>query len=336
MLWDTSKLMDNMEKDTAPTSAAWISAMRPRTLPLALASIGMGSFLAAANGQFQLGVALLCALTTILLQILSNLANDYGDSEHGADSVQRVGPQRAVQSGNISRRAMLGAMAATALLATISGLALLWMAFTVANTGVNAAANAVANSAIQWRTILLFVLLGAIAIWAAIQYTAGKNPYGYAGFGDLSVLLFFGWLGVLGTYFLQANALPLSLFWPATSCGLLAVAVLNINNIRDIESDRIAGKYSIPVRLGRTRAIVYHWGLLLCAMLAAFFYVWPRFRTGASVWTLLFFVIIIPLLFYNGLVVTRTASARLDPYLKQMALISLLFMLLFGIGQLIG
>lgn len=298
--------------------------MRPRTLPLALASIGMGSFLAAATGQFRLDIAMLCALTTILLQILSNLANDYGDTQHGADSLERVGPQRAVQSGRISQRAMLVAMAITGLLASISGLMLLWRAFRT-NAG---------NT--QWLAILLFVLLGAVAIWAAIQYTAGQNPYGYAGFGDLSVLLFFGWLGVLGTYFLQANVLPWSLFLPATSLGLLAVAVLNINNMRDIESDRAAGKYSIPVRLGRARANLYHWGLLICAMVTAFLYVWPRFQAGASLWTLSFFVIIIPLLFYNGLVVTRTPAERLDPHLKQMALISLIFMVLFGLGQVIG
>lgn len=298
--------------------------MRPRTLLLALASIGMGTFLAAAADQFRLGIALLCALTTILLQILSNLANDYGDTQHGADSTERMGPQRAVQSGRISQRAMLAAMAVAALLATASGITLLWIAFTAA------AGNP------QWSIILLFALLGAVAIWAAIQYTAGKNPYGYAGFGDLSVLLFFGWVGVMGTYFLQANALPLNLFLPATASGLLAVAVLNINNIRDIESDRRAGKYSIPVRLGRIRAIGYHWSLLLGAMLAAFFYVWPQFRADASLWPLAFFIIIIPLIFYNGLVVTRTPSEQLDPYLKQMVLISLLFMLLFGTGQLIG
>lgn len=297
--------------------------MRPRTLPLALASIGMGTFLAAAHGKFQLHIALLCALTTVLLQILSNLANDFGDSDNGADSAERVGPQRAVQSGQISRRAMLVAMGIAALLAMVSGIFLLWAALTSA------------EGAIQWGTIALFALLGAAAIWAAVKYTAGDNPYGYAGFGDLSVLIFFGWLGVLGTYFLQANSLPLALFLPATSCGLLAVAVLNINNIRDIESDRAAGKFSIPVRLGRPRAIAYHWALLIGSMLVAFLYIWPTLAAGGGFWVLLF-IVVLPLLLYNGLVVMRTPSEQLDPYLKQMALISLLFMLTFGIGQLIG
>lgn len=309
--------------ESPPMLSAWLSAMRPRTLPLALASIGMGAFLAAANGKFHLGISALCALTTVLLQILSNLANDFGDSDNGADSSARVGPQRAVQSGKISRRAMLIAMAIAALLAAISGITLLWVAL----------ASAIDN--IQWLTIALFLLLGAVAIWAAIKYTAGSNPYGYAGFGDLSVLLFFGWLGVLGAYFLQARSLPLNLFLPATSCGLLAVAVLNINNIRDIESDRMAGKQSIPVRLGRTLAVWYHWGLLVGSMVTAMLYVWPRLQSGASLWTLLF-ALVIPLLFYNGVVVMRTPSEQLDPYLKQMALLALLFMVTFGIGQLIG
>ena len=316
---------DQMQSDQTQSSilSAWVSAMRPRTLPLALSSIGMGTFLAADHGAINLSIALLCAVTTTLLQILSNLANDFGDSENGADSDQRVGPQRAVQSGQISRRAMLVAMAMTGLLAILSGITLLWQALSSA------------SGSIPWSTLLLFLLLGAVAIWAAVKYTAGSNPYGYAGFGDLAVLIFFGWLGVLGTYFLQANTLPFSLFWPATSCGLLAVAVLNINNIRDIDSDRAAGKYSIPVRLGRPRAVAYHWVLLIGAMIASFLYSWSLFRAGGSGWTFLF-LIVIPLLIYNGLAVWRTPSDRLDPYLKQMALTSLLFVLTFGIGQLIG
>lgn len=154
----------------------WISAFRPRTLPLALASILTGAFLAAAAGQFNGPVVALAALTTILLQVLSNLANDYGDSQNGADSVHRQGPQRAVQSGAITPAQMKRGMWICGLLALASGLALLWVALGAAGLGL----------------FLAFLALGLAAIWAAVNYTAGKNPYGYAGLGDISVFLFFG------------------------------------------------------------------------------------------------------------------------------------------------
>ena len=297
------------------TLQTWIIAMRPRTLPLALSCIAMGGFLAAAHGRFSAPITFLCAFTTLLLQILSNLANDYGDSVHGADSAERAGPMRAVQSGHISQRAMRYAIMATALLAVVSGLILIWLTL-----GVERLLLAVA-----------FGLLGGAAIWASITYTAGHHPYGYVGLGDLSVLIFFGWLGVLGTYFLQAQRLPLLVWLPATSCGLFAVAVLNINNVRDIESDRNAGKRSIPVRIGRAKAARYHWALLGAGLLCAIIYVWLTYH---SPWQFLF-VLTLPLLVRSGQAVQSTPSPELDPALKRMALTSLLFVLLFGIGQLL-
>ena len=235
----------------------WITAMRPRTLPLAIASIVLGSALAAVWQPFSWSVAVFSVLTAVLLQILSNLANDYGDSQHGADHAQREGPPRAVQSGAISGKTMLTAMAIMAILSVISGLILLWFAF---------------GSEAQ-DLFLIFVLIGAMAILAAVAYTAGFRPYGYAGLGDLSVLLFFGWVGVMGTYFLHSHRFDWEILLPATSSGLLAVAVLNVNNIRDLESDRLAGKQTIPVRIGLQRARIYHWTLLFAAILAATLYV---------------------------------------------------------------
>ena len=295
---------------------AWISAARPRTLPLALASIGMGSFLAASVGAFSLRVFLLCACTTIFLQVLSNLANDYGDSVHGADSQERQGPKRAVQSGVIPARQMRTAMIVFALLSLFTGIWLLYEALKDASA----------------RTIGLFFGLGLCAIAAAVTYTAGKRPYGYAGLGDISVLLFFGLLGVLGTFYLHTKAFDPVLVLPALSCGLFATAVLNVNNIRDIESDRKAGKKSIPVRLGREAAVRYHWLLLGAGLLCAVGYV---ALTYASPWQLLFLATL-PLLGRNALAVHRNrTAAALDPYLKQMALTTLLFVLTFGLGQLI-
>lgn len=294
--------------------SVWVHAMRPRTLPLAIASILMGSALAASRPPFSWAVTLMAILTAVLLQILSNLANDYGDWQHGADSAQREGPQRAVQSGAISSRKMLAAIITSAILAAISGLALLWVAF----------------GAQSQQLIFLFVLLGAAAILAAIGYTAGFKPYGYAGLGDLSVLVFFGWVAVMGTYFLQTQRLDWDILLPATSCGLLAVAVLNINNIRDLRSDDLAGKNTIPVRLGPHAARIYHWILLGGAVGLAAAYVILSFY---SPWQFLF-LLSVPLLIRNGVLVWRTTSPLLlNPLLKQLSISTLLFVLLFSVGQ---
>jgi 1,4-dihydroxy-2-naphthoate octaprenyltransferase len=295
---------------------AWLSAIRLRTLPLALASIGMGSFLAAALGLFSLKIFILCSLTTILLQVLSNIANDYGDSVHGADSAEREGPKRAVQSGQISAKQMLWAIIILAVLSFGTGLYLLYEALHDASR----------------QTILFFLGLGILSIMAAITYTAGKKPYGYIGLGDISVFIFFGWVGVLGTFYLHTKGFYWPNLLPATSCGLFAVAVLNINNIRDIESDRKAGKRSIPVRLGKQKAVLYHWVLLALGVAAAIWYV---LLTYTSVFQFLF-LLIVPLLWKNARGVWQKHKAsELDPYLKQMALTTLFFILTFGIGQLV-
>ncbi|OGX84525.1 1,4-dihydroxy-2-naphthoate polyprenyltransferase [Hymenobacter glacialis] len=295
----------------------WISAFRPRTLPLALASILTGAFLAAANSQFNGPVVALAALTTILLQILSNLANDYGDSQNGADSVHREGPQRAVQSGAISPTQMKSGMWICGLLALGSGLALLWVALGAAGLGL----------------FLAFLALGLAAIWAAVNYTAGAKPYGYAGLGDLSVFLFFGLVGVCGTYFLQARALPLQILLPAAALGCFATAVLNVNNIRDIKSDVLAGKITIPVRLGPVHARRYHWLLLLLGLGCATVFVALTYR---SPWQWLF-ALATPLFAFNAVQVwQRQDSMQIDPLLKQMALSTLVFTVLFGVGQVVG
>ncbi len=275
----------------------------------------MGGFLASRAGAFRWDIFFLCALTTICLQILSNLANDYGDFVHGADSISRKGPARVVQSGLIRPEQMRQAIVIFVLLSLISGIVLLFVSFGV-----------------QWRAILFFFLLGLLSIGAAVMYTLGRKPYGYLGLGDVSVLIFFGLIGVMGSYYLFTKDLSWAELLPALSMGLLSVAVLNVNNIRDIESDKLAGKYSIPVRLGRLRAIVYHWTLLALAIVFAVIYTLVRFQ---SPWQLLF-LLAIPLFTYNGQAVSRLPSERLDPYLRQMAMSALLFALLFGAGLMIA
>lgn len=293
----------------------WIEAFRLRTLPLALASIGMGSFLAAADEGFRWEVLTLAALTTIFLQVLSNLANDYGDSQNGADSVDRQGPQRAVQSGAITPKSMLKGIIILAILSLISGLTLLYVA--------------VGLSTLFW----LFLGFGILSIIAAVTYTAGSRPYGYVGLGDASVFIFFGWLGVMGTYFLHTLSLDWSILLPATTCSCFAVAVLNINNIRDIQSDEKAGKITIPVRLGRDKAVIYHWTLLLIGIACATIYIVMEFE---HLWAFAF-VLVLPLLLKNGQAVAqKTNPKELDPYLKQMALTTLLFVIVFGVGLLLG
>lgn len=295
-------------------TAVWLAAARPRTLTLALATIALGGFLAAADGQFRPLIFLLTLLTAVLLQILSNLANDYGDSHHGADSATRAGPRRAVQSGAISAETMRRAMVVTAGLALVTGLALVWLAF-----GAGAL-----------PLLALFLALGAAAVWAALAYTTGERPYGYAGLGDLFVLVFFGWVGVAGTYVVLAGSLATAVLLPATAAGLFAVAVLNVNNIRDIDSDRAAGKRSIPVRLGPHRARLYHAALIIGGLLASTLYV---LLNGATAWQWLYLLAAPLLLNHLRQVWPATTAAELDPLLKQMSVAALAFAVLFGLGQ---
>jgi 1,4-dihydroxy-2-naphthoate polyprenyltransferase len=298
-----------------PTTSAWLHAFRLRTLPLALSSIGMGGFLADSFGLFRLDVFLWCVSTTVLLQLLSNLANDYGDFKNGADFSGRIGPTRAVQSGAIRPESMKSAIILFTILAFLSGIALLYTSKCLES--INAFG--------------FFLILGILAIVASIKYTAGKNPYGYAGLGDISVLLFFGWVGVLGSFYLQTGYIKASLILPATSCGLLATAVLNVNNIRDITSDTEAGKRTIPMRIGKENAVLYHISLLSIALFSTVAYTLLTYKSAEQ----FLFLVSVPF-FISNIVKVKTVDAKnLDPYLKQMALATLLFVVSFGTGLLL-
>ena len=290
---------------------AWLHAIRLRTLPLALASIFMASFIAVHHGVFRWAVFLLAVLTTTLLQILSNLANDYGDSVHGADSIERQGPARAVQSGVISKEEMKKAMILFAVLSFVSGIALLYVALT------------------DLIVFLSFVGLGLTAIVAAITYTSGSNPYGYAGLGDISVFLFFGLVGVLGTYFLYSLEFSAMLILPAMSLGFFSTAVLNINNIRDIDSDTKAGKKSIPVRIGREAAVRYNWFLIIAGNVCLIV-----FAGYQQLWGGLLALLVAPVMISiaKGVSDPHKTAAQIDPYLKKMAISTLLWVLVFGAG----
>lgn len=290
---------------------AWITAARLRTLPLALSAIGMGGVLAYMYGAFDPVVFVLCILTTLGLQVLSNFANDYGDFVNGVDHAARKGPVRMVQSGTISVVAMKRAVYVSGLVALVSGLALLFTAFKVLNV-----------------SFMLFLLLGISSIGAAVKYTVGKTPYGYAGFGDAFVFVFFGLVGVLGTFFLQTGWFKWSLIYPALTMGFFSVGVLNINNIRDIESDIQAGKKSIPVRMGTVSAKVYHTLLIVGAFLSFFWFIYKELNYPAAY----LFSASLPFFIYNIIQTWKREGSQLDSLLRQLALSILLFVLLFVVG----
>jgi 1,4-dihydroxy-2-naphthoate polyprenyltransferase len=287
--------------------------MRLRTLPLALSSIILASLLAYSNGIFRLEIMLMAILTTVLLQVLSNLANDYGDGVKGTDNEQRIGPQRALQSGIIQSNEMKWAVIVFAIAAFSSGLVLIFMGLKNA----------------PLSHIVFFIVLGLAAVWAAVQYTVGKRAYGYRGLGDVFVLIFFGWVGVVGSYYMHGTSLYPSLFLPATSIGLLSMAVLNLNNMRDRESDIQANKITLAVRLGFEKAKVYHYLLLGGTLVCAISY---SSLHGASTWTYLY-LLVIPILILMARKVAQIQNPRdFDPMLKQTALTTLLFAVLFGLG----
>ena len=256
---------ENAQSKAANTSPlhfarAWLLSLRPRTLPLACCGIVTGSALAAVSGAPWNGSIFWAALlTALLLQLLANLANDYGDYTHRADTPERIGPRRGMHLGLISPAEMRKAIWLVALLSVFSGIALMALACR------------------SPADVFGFLVLGALSIAAAITYTVGRRAYGYRGLGDLSVLIFFGWVAVLGSHYLQTHALDLRVLIPATACGLLSVAVLNVNNLRDIDEDLRSGKITLAARLGTRRARYYHL-FLLAASLG--FLVW-----SASLWS---------------------------------------------------
>ena len=286
----------------------WLQAARLRTLPLALSSIIMGGFLAEKAGKFDINIFILACLTTILLQVLSNFANDYGDTQNGADLVDRVGPMRAVQSGRISPSQMFKGIQIVGSVSLLTGLLLIYIAF----GGF--------SSYLFW----VFLSIGLISILAAYTYTAGKKPYGYVGLGDISVFLFFGIVGVVGSYFLYTQTIMPDIILPGIMCGALATGVLNINNLRDMKSDKNAGKITIPVRLGRRNSIVYHWFILAVAIISTWLFT-LKIEDVKPYYYLSFALIIL-----NGIQVSKTENP--DSYLKTLALTTLAHVVLLGLS----
>ena len=225
---------------------SWIRAARPRTVLLSLSGVLMGGFLAFAESpEVNPWTVAFCALTAITLQILSNLANDYGDYKKGVDNAHRTGPERTLQSGALTERQMRVGIAITAIIALIAG-ALLIFVF----------------ARLTWAELAVFAALGLGAIMAALLYTLGKHPYGYRGLGDLFCFIFFGLVAVAGTFYLATKTIDFAVLLPATAMGCCSNAVLNINNMRDYENDKASGKNSLVVKIGLRNAFLYHVSLI--------------------------------------------------------------------------
>ena len=288
----------------------WIQAARLRTLPLSVSGIIVGSMYALANPTdnvltptevFNWRIFGFAILTTLGLQILSNFANDYGDGMKGTDNEDRVGPKRAIQSGVISPEAMKRAIIITSLLTLLSAVLLIYYAF--ADTNI-------------WYS-LFFLALGILSIVSAIRYTVGNTAYGYRGYGDLFVFVFFGLVSTLGVNFLYSKQLDFVLFLPASAIGLLSVGVLNLNNMRDEASDRKSNKNTIVVKIGAAKAKRYHYFLVITAMvLVVVFALLSHFHFDQY----LFLLAYIPLTKHLINVYKNQEPRLLDPELKILAL----------------
>jgi 1,4-dihydroxy-2-naphthoate octaprenyltransferase len=265
----------------------------------------------AVQGEFYYPASILFAtLTAVLLQILSNLANDYGDFKKGTDSVKRVGPQREMQSGSITEKEMKRGLVVTSGLCLISG-ALLIFVF----------------ARLTWQELAVFATLGMGAVLAALLYTLGKHPYGYQGLGDLFCFLFFGWAAVAGTFYLATKQLDFSVLLPASAMGFLSNAVLNINNMRDYENDKASGKNSLVVKLGLKKAFVYHCFLIIGAFVClTVFLVLKHTPYYTYAFWLLF-----PLFLKDLITIKKTKPEQLDPFLGRQVKHTFLLVVVFGV-----
>lgn len=298
----------------------WIKAARLRTLPLSISGIFVGS--AAAYSQYHTQdnyypIVILCLLTTLFFQVLSNYANDYGDAVKGTDNDHRVGPKRAVQSGEITKNQMKNAIIITSTLSMISAVAVIYLSFGSDNF---------------WAA-LAYLGLALASIGAAIKYTVGQSAYGYRGLGDVFVFIFFGLVSTLGTYYLFGHQLDWRMIFPAAGIGLLSMAVLNMNNMRDIENDTVMGKNTIVVKMGFQKAKQYHFWLILMATIAFNTYTMNIFTKWYQFIYLLAFI---PLLKNLSIVNKSQNPKTLDPELKRLSLSTFFISLLLAIALILN
>ncbi|WP_396155041.1 1,4-dihydroxy-2-naphthoate octaprenyltransferase [Flavobacterium macrobrachii] len=290
----------------------WVEAARVRTLPLSVSGIIVGSFYAMSQGIFNWNIVIFALLTTLGLQILSNFANDYGDGVKGTDNDDRVGPKRAIQSGVISPAEMKRAIVITSLITLLFAVLLIYFAFKGKYLVFS----------------LIFLVLGILAIASAIRYTVGKSAYGYRGYGDVFVFVFFGMVSTFGVYFMFSKTLDLLLLLPATSIGFLSVGVLNLNNMRDEESDRKAGKNTIVVKNGGAWAKKYHFFLVISAMILVLIF---AFLNDFHFDQYIFVVAYFPMISHLITVYKNKTPRLLDPELKKLAISTFLLAVLLAL-----
>ena len=292
----------------------WIRAARPRTVLLSFSGVLLGGFLSLktgpSTGSGTWPCLFFCALTAVLLQVLSNFANDYGDFKKGTDSKNRVGPRREMQSGAITEKEMKRGLVLTAALCLVSGALLIFV-----------------YAGLTWQELAVFAALGLGTVLAALFYTLGKRPYGYRGLGDLFCFLFFGWASVAGTFYLATKTLDFSVLLPATAMGFLSNAVLNINNMRDYENDKASGKNSLVVKLGLKKAFVYHCLLIVGAFVGLSVFVVLK-HTPYYMYA---FWLLFPLFFKDLRAIKTTKPAQLDPFLGRQVKHSFLLVVVFGV-----
>lgn len=289
---------------------AWLNAARLRTLPLSISGILVGTALAATLGSTNTLIFILALFTTIGLQITSNFANDYGDGIKGTDNNERIGPKRALQSGLLTAQQLKIGIYISVVINALLVFALVYVSF-----GLD-----------QLPITVVFLLLGAFAIWAAIKYTIGKSAYGYNGLGDIFVFIFFGLVSVLGSMFLYIKSIPVLSLLPAISIGLLSVGVLNLNNLRDFKSDKSVGKNTLVVKMGFDNGKKYHYTLLILSFITLLVYI---FTTNGTLLRYVCLAGYIPIAAHMGKVARTTNASALDPELKKLALSTFLTALLF-------
>ena len=294
----------------------WLSAIRLRTLPLSISGILIGTCLACYNGFFNTWIFVLAILTACSFQILSNLANDYGDGVKGTDNENRIGPERAIQSGAISPDQMFEAIKINILVVILLVFLLLYTAFGKSH----------------FLYTFIFIVLAGLSVYAAMSYTIGNKAYGYKGLGDLFVFIFFGFISVVGSYFLYANRIDHHVFLPSVAVGLLSVGVLNLNNMRDIESDTLSNKNTMAVKLGKNKAKQYHLALIIGAMLVSSLFITLYY---SRVYNLLCLLAFVPLVLHIKAVLKAKHPSHYDPQLKVLALTTFAFSVLLGVGYIL-
>jgi len=301
----------------------WIQAARLRTLPLSISGIIIGSFTArwrllAEGNKWDWQIFALAMLVTILYQILSNFANDYGDSIKGTDRLRTEKAEiRMVASGKISAQKMKSAVIITAGLSLLATIALLYKAF-------------ISNHLSEF---FIFLSLGVLCILAAIGYTIGKNSYGYMGLGDVMVFIFFGIVSVGGSYFLFTKTWSWDILLPASAVGMLSTAVLNLNNMRDMESDRLSGKETFALRIGFRNAMIYQIVLMqLPLIFILIFLMMNNLHIKKGYYSFIVMIMFFPMTALRRKILQTKDPKELDPFLKQTAIITLATAILLACG----